>query len=438
MLLVVGIKLWTKNELTQGGFILNKILKNPYIFSVVTKLIIVILGFIYTVCQSRYLGVSLKGDVAYISSVTSITAIFFGCGMHQAYPYYKKKTGEDVAPLFSKLALFQLFIYCLVAVVFSCILKLSVEMYAIILLTPVLVYNKLVSYMNMVETPNKKNAIEMMANIVEVILVIGMWLFVPASLGMGILILVVKDLFLAIIYSYRIRKAICTPVKVNKGVVIEILKFGFFPMLALLMTTLNYRVDVIMLKYFVDSSSVGIYSVGVMLAERVWLIPDALKEVMISNLAKGKDYEEVCFVIRICNVACMVVVLGIILLGKPFITIFFGQEYSSAYSVTVIILIGVIFMIYYKMIGAYNIVHGKQKENFVYLVISVICNIIANLIFIPIWGNNGAAVASIFSYGISAYLFVHKFTNDNSVNLGDLLVLKKDDMNRLKKKFAKK
>ncbi len=57
----------------------ENLLKNPYVFSVVTKICIVLLGFIYTVLQSRYLGAALKGDVAYISSITSITAIVFGC-----------------------------------------------------------------------------------------------------------------------------------------------------------------------------------------------------------------------------------------------------------------------------------------------------------------------------------------------------------------------
>lgn len=416
---------------------MNKILKNPYVFSVVTKLIIVLLGFIYTVCQSRYLGASLKGDVAYISSVTSITAIIFGCGMHQAYPYFKKKTGQDVAPLFSKLALVQLALYCVIATICSVVFKLNIEVYAIVLLTPILVYNKLVSYINMVEAPNKKNATEMMANFIEVLLVICLWVFIPATLEIGILILVVKDVFLSLVYTYRIRKSIIAPVAFEKTIFIEIIRFGFFPMLALLMTTLNYRVDVIMLQKFVTSSSVGIYSVGVMLAERVWLIPDALKEVLISNLAKGKGYKEVCFVIRICNVACMVVVLGIIFLGRPFINIFFGDEFSDAYSVTVIILIGVVFMIYYKMIGAYNIASGKQKENFIYPIISVICNIVANLVFIPLWGNNGAAVASIFSYGIAAFLFVKKFSCDNSVNLSELLLLKNEDIKRLKLQLVK-
>ena len=168
------------------------------------------------------------------------------------------------------------------------------------------------------------------------------------------------------------------------------------------------------------------------------MIPDALKEVMISNLAKGKGTDEVSFVIRICNSACIIVVLGIIALGQPFINIFFGMEYSSAYSVTVVILIGVVFMVYYKMIGAFNIVEGKQRENFIYLIVSVICNVILNMTLIPIFGTIGAAIASIFSYAISAGLFIRKFLKENPVRLQDMLLINKRDIERLRSQFSKK
>ena len=411
--------------------------KNPYIFSVLSKFCIVLLGFAYTVCQSRYLGASLKGDIAYISSITQITSIVFGIGVHQAYPYFKKKTGTDVAPIFTKLTLLMAVVYTVIAIILTALIHEDYSLVAIFLLSPLLVYNRIVGYINMVEAPNKKNATELIADVVLLAAVIILWITVPATFLFGVFLLVIKDFLLAVIYTYRLRKAILAPVKIEVRDMLEILKYGIYPMLALLMTTLNYRVDIIMLKQFVTSANVGIYSVGVMLAERVWMIPDALKEVMISNLAKGKRSDEVTFVIRICNTACIAVVIGIVLLGQPFINLFFGKEYSSAYSVTVVILIGVMFMVYYKLIGAFNIVEGKQKENFIYLVVSVICNMILNLIFIPLFGNIGAAIASVASYAVSAGLFIRKFVKDNLVRVKDILLINRGDLDRLKKVVRK-
>lgn len=417
---------------------IRKILKNPYVFSVISKVLIVLLGFAYTVCQSRFLGASLKGDVAYIDSVTKVAFVILGLGIHQAYPYFKKKTGENVAPFFLRLTLLMTLSYFAVAVVLSLAFHSDIKLVAIFMLTPCLVYNRVVSYINMVETPNKKNVTELIVNFFEVIAVVILWAAFPPSVVWGVFLLLFKDLLLGIIYSWRLRKQFVTPAKVTLRGSWEVVKFGVFPMLALLMSSLNYRVDVIMLKHFVTSANVGVYSVGVMLAERVWLIPDAIKEVMISNLTKGKDYKEVSFVIRVCNTACILVVLGIVVLGQPFINLFFGAEYSKAYIVTVIILAGVVFMIYYKMIGSYNIVHGKQRENLLYLIVSVVTNVIANLIFIPRLGNNGAALASVLSYGMAAFLFTRRFSRETGEKITDMLLVNKEDIARVKEQLGRK
>ena len=90
------------------------------------------------------------------------------------------------------------------------------------------------------------------------------------------------------------------------------------------------------------------------------------------------------------------------------------------------------------MIAAYNIVQGKQKENFLYLIISVICNIVANIVFIPLLGNIGAAIASIFSYGISALLFTTHFIKETGSKMTDMLTINKNDISMIKERLAKK
>ncbi len=417
---------------------LFRIFRNPYVFSVFSKITLVVLGFLYTVLMSRYLGASLKGDVAYITSVTSITCIIFGCGVHQAYPYFTKKTGENVAPIFMRLAVEMLAVYLIIAAALTLLLRADVSLGCILMLTPIFVYNRIVSYICMVENPNRKNLVDLIAALLEVVLIIVLWLLLKPTLLIGALIYLFKDVFLSCVYTWRMRHALVPFAKSSLSIRLEILKFGFFPMLLLLMSTLNYRVDVIMLKASVSSADVGIYSVGVMLAERVWLIPDALKEVMISNLAKGKGVEEVSFVIRLCNSSCILVVLAIVALGRPFINLFFGAEYAGAYTITIVILVGVLFMVYYKLIAAYNIVHGKQKENILFLLVSVASNLVANALLIPRFGNIGAALASILSYAVAAFLFTQRFARETGTKLGSMLFINRADLERLFSHFRKK
>lgn len=413
-----------------------KLIKNPYLYSIVSKMAVALVGVIFTVLQARYLGTEIKGQVAYVTSITSISSIVLGFGMHQAYPYYKKRCDYDILPLFYKLALCQFLLYTIISIVIAIWLS-NIKMIAIVLVTPIMIYNKNISYITMIEEPNQKNTIEMIINFAELLFVIFLYIVYPASFMMGILIIVFKDILMAVIYSLRWKNRVFNGNRDLNGWIIKIIKFGAFPMLALLMTTLNYRVDVIMLDGKVSDSQIGIYSVGVMLAERIWLIPDAMKEVMVSKVSKGKGVEEVALVIRVCNTVCMLVALVVAALGYPFINILFGKDYCGAYPVTLILLIGVFFMIYYKMIASYNIVIGKQIVNFLFLGISVIGNVAANYILIPLLGIYGAGIASVISYGICSVLFFTNFAKSEHIPINTLLFATPSDFKRFKLKLNK-
>lgn len=208
-------------------------------------------------------------------------------------------------------------------------------------------------------------------------------------------------------------------------------------MLSLLMTTLNYRVDVLMLDGRVADAAIGIYSVGVQLAERVWMLPDAMKGVLVSNLTKGKGEEEVSYVIRTCNTICLLLMLAIIALGQPFINIFFGKAYSEAYQITLVMLAGVFAMIYYKMIGSYNIAWGRQKINLIFLGISVVTNVIMNLILIPVWGIYGAGLASVLSYTVCSALFIIYFCTKTKQPFKGMIFMDRNDFRRLKARLKR-
>ncbi len=416
---------------------LNRVVRNPYVFSIISKVLVMAVGFLFTVVQARYLGTAIKGQVAYVASFTSITSIVFGFGMHQAYPYYRKQSGEDLLPVFIKIALIQLLIYSFVSAALAFAVQ-DAKILAIVLITPVMVYDRIILNITMVEEPNRKNTIELAVSVAELLLIVLLWFGRPASFAVGVAVVAFKDAVMAVLYTWHWRARLSARRTPLRQWPLRFARFGFFPMLALLMTTLNYRVDVIMLEGRVADAAIGVYSVGVMLAERIWLIPDAMKGVMVSRVAKGRDAGEVAFVIRVCNAACLLVALMLVLVGKPVIRFAFGAEYAEAYQVTIILLAGVFFMTYYKMIASYNIVMGKQVINFIFLGISVLGNILANAALIPRWGILGAGAASVISYGLCSLLFLIRFHRMTGIPVKDMVFLQPADFRNLKAKLRRK
>lgn len=418
---------------------LKKQIRNPYVFSILTRIMMVLAAFLFTVIQSRFLGPELKGQVAVVNSYTGITSILFEFGIHQAYPYFKKNTDRDIQPVFLRIALLQLLINAAVSMLAILLLhqSLPAKYVAVLIINPFMVYNRVIAYISLVEMPNRKNLIESLTYVAELLLVIVLWCCAPASFAIGVAVIAFKDVVMSIVYTIQWRNKLFAAGDSVKNWVLKVLKFGFFPMLSVLMTTLNYRVDVIMLEGKVTDAAIGVYSIGVSLAERVWLIPDAMKGVLVSNVAKGKGPEEVASVIRICNTVCLCLILGLVALGEIFITLVFGAEYAGAYQVTLILLIGAVFMVYYKMIAAYNIVLGKQRISFLFLFISVVGNVLANWILIPKMGIYGAGFASVISYSICSLLFIVYFIRMTKIPLSQMLILSASDFKKIKAKLKR-
>ena len=417
---------------------LIRIVKNPYTLSVISKIFGVLVGLLFTIFQARYLGAEIKGQVATVNSNVSITSIIFGLGISHAYPYFKRTTGQDILPIFMRIALLLLAVYSLISAAAVLLLDLSAKYIAVLIITPLLTFDSIVSYITLIEVPNRRSVTDMLVILLELIVLIVLWITAPPSFFIGVLVITIKDVVKAMLFTFWWRKRIFVRSESMWTWLPKLVKFGFFPMLSLLMTTLNYRVDVLMLDGSVTYAAIGVYSVGVLLAERIWMIPDAMKGVMVSNITKGKDAHETSYVIRISNTVCLVIVLGIIALGKPFLDFLFGPEYNGAYQVTLILLAGVFSMIYYKLIAAYNIAMGKQLVSFILLSIGVVSNVIANLILIPIWGIYGAGLASVISYAVCSMLFIVYFCRTTSISFGEMLFISKADYAKLKAKIKKK
>ena len=419
---------------------LSKIAKNEYVYSIITKFITFAVGIIQSVVVARYLGAELKGVNTYITSITSIGAIVITLGMHQAYPYFRKKYGKDaIYQDFVSLIMLIYIIYISIGVSLAIFLPVSFKMKAVFVLIPLLGYSRVVSYIALIERPNLRNTWWMVISIADIVYVALLWLLIERSVFWAISIILFADLLKCVVYTAMLK---VIP-KIHKGLAkmaVELGKFGFFPMLALLMTTLNYRLDVLMLHQYdyISDSMIGVYSLGLSLSDKIVMIPDTLKGVLVSKLAKGAGSSEVAKVCRIGLFASTFLCGVIILLGKLAIKVLYGEEYNGAYSIVIITSLGVLAVSYFKLIAQYNIVNRKQILNVVMLSIAIIVDVVLNLLLIPLWGIEGAAVATSIGNLVCGVVFIVYFSSHNNIKIREMIILQKSDIKQLKSILKKK
>jgi O-antigen/teichoic acid export membrane protein len=214
------------------------------------------------------------------------------------------------------------------------------------------------------------------------------------------------------------------------------IKFGILPMLNFLMITLNYTIDTVILKLFVDYRHIGYYSVGIGLVGSAWVIPDAFKEVLFGKTAKSDSIEDILLSIKITFYFSLAMILLVILLGKYVIVFLYGKEFLPAYIVTNVIFVGTLSMIFYKLIYTLFIAQGKSKVSFIILLISVLLNVVLNFSLDRLLGIIGAALASVGSYSLCGFLFLYVFILDHKISLKNVFLFNDSEKIRIKRFFA--
>lgn len=420
-------------------YLLKRLIKNEYVFAVVTKIYGIVISMLRSALVARFLGASLKGTSAYIQSIVSIGYIIVMFGMHQAYPYLRRKYGKDSIYNEYFTFIFTLyFVLSTISIVFSLVWKDTIVISSAFLIV-ITGYSNIVGYVSIIENPNKKNTISAIIDLADIFVIVILFIFFDANSFWMMFLLFLEPTLVAIIFSFTLNVKI-TFGHMTKVIALELLKFGFFPMLALLMTILNYRIDVLMLKSYryITNAQMGIYSIGITLADKIVLLPDTLKGIMVSKLAKGANEHEVARVCRICFISSCIFCVIIILLGQWGINILYGEEYRGAYNVVLITAIGTVFVGYFKLIAQYNIINKKQILNVFMLGGSIIINVIGNSLLVPRFGINGAAISTSVAQFVCGFVFLFYFLKTASIRIKEMIVLQKEDYSLMKNLFTKK
>lgn len=409
--------------------------KNVYSIAVISKITTILFGIITTALINRTLGAELKGEYAYITNWVVIAVSFLSFGIGQTYSTYRRKYGKETLNTFFTLTIIQ----ALIPFVFSIIaylLNYSYYIYMILLISSTSILRNNISYISAIEDIKKRDINNIVYKLIYTILILVIFLLNIKSLTIMLLLLLVDEMLVFVGNSYKYKfKMDFKFIKGEYRRLFSIYKFGFISMLMTSMSTFNYNLDILFLKKMTTAYDTGLYSVAVTLASMLWLMPDAFRDVIMNKTSKSDSKDEIVFLTKYNLCFAILIIIGYIILGKIFIRIMYGTEFMGSYMSTLILLIGSTFMIIYKLIHQLYIAKGKQALILLILFISVIINVILNLLLIPNYGIIGAAISSVFSYFICAFSILIHFCKEYKVSYIDF-VIRKEELKRIIKSLT--
>ena len=395
----------------------------------------VIMGVLSSACVNRYLGPSLKGEYSYLINIVNIIVVIANLGFYQSYPNQKRKGMKNQLNKYMDAFAAQFILYIIVVAVLSFFAKDAAQCVALFII-PIQVLANQLAMIALVEFIKFRQETQIIMLFINFIMNLCLFLFFPVNIIFSLLVLMFKDIGFIIAYLFK-TQYIPNPLRIDVGFIQYLARFGIYAMVSTLLLQLNYKLDILFLGNMITSYEVGLYSVGVALAECVWLIPDAFKDVLFSRTARSNSVNEIITSIKINFWVVLLIILGMFFFGRYAIWILYGKEYLQAFNVTCILFLGIPAMVIFKLTNPLYLANGHQKFFCVVLFISVLINCVMNSILIPFWGNNGAAVASVCSYSICGFAFYIRFIKEYNIKWYKPFILTKEDINHIVKIIRK-
>ena len=262
-----------------------------------------------------------------------------------------------------------------------------------------------------------------------VILLLGFHLGVGAAI-----IAEVLAFFIACIVSFLVTKretgGIC--LKPKSGYLKSAFSYGIKTHLGSILSFLHYRIDMLLINAFSNPLMVGFYSLSAGFAEKIWLVSDAAGTVLFPRISSETDErnlkEFTPLVFR--SVLLITAVIGILLLamGHWLIVLFYSEAFVDSIKPFKILLIGTIAISGWRILENDLKGRGRPMANTYITGISLVINVILNVLWIPKFGILGAAWATSVSYNVVLLITVVFYGKISRNRIKDVISVKKSDL----------
>ncbi len=217
--------------------------------------------------------------------------------------------------------------------------------------------------------------------------------------------------------------------------------FGLKGHLSNILSFINYRVDMFLIAYFIDDVAVGIYSIAVLLVERVWLVSQSVSTVLFARVANlNTDLEKNRFTSLAARNTFFITFLGglfLAIFSHWIIVILFGDEYVNSIIPFLFMIPGVVIFSLGKVLANDFTGRGYPEINTYIAFVVALTNFGLNIWLIPAYGIKGAALATSSSYILDTCIKSVVFSIKNKVSILDIFLIKISDFQLYKTEFLK-
>lgn len=418
----------------------------------ITQLILSIGNLLISILVSRVLGPELRGVYVLLTLIANTAVVFSNLGVGQGVMYYLSSKKYSASEIWTFSTLFSIigggivyFLTLIVALSISSLLGLNNYLS---LLAPVLLVIPFQFQRIMLGNYFLARQLLKFYNLFDVIIVYGQLAILVFTL------ILFKDKLLAFVIAWCINIVgvvfVFTWMSWNVAfvgrlrlilILRDLLNYGIRAYSANLIQFLNYRLDTFLVSYYVGSYQLGLYSVGVALAEMVWQISGASGTILFAKVSASDKATANEITPRVCRVTLWVSALvATFVAGLSFwlIPMVYGDAFRLSILPLLLLLPGIVAFSIVRIL--YNDLAGRGRPEVGTAITGygLFLTLVLDFILIPQLGMFGAAIASSVSYSASALVTLLVYRRITLVKIRKVLVPTQDDLFRLVRVFQLK
>jgi len=192
---------------------------------------------------------------------------------------------------------------------------------------------------------------------------------------------------------------------------VSLLKDSWPLILSGIVVSIYMKIDQVMIQEMMGSEAVGQYAAAVRLSEAWYFIPMVVASSLFPAIINAKKQSEELYYARLQKLYDLMVWMAIAIalpmtfLSDWVVNLLYGEQYSQAGSVLMIHIWAGVFVFLGVASGKWFVAENLQMLSFWRTFYGMVLNVILNFVLIPKYGIQGAAVATLTSQAMAAYIF---------------------------------
>lgn len=388
---------------------------------IVSKITTVVFGLLTTILLTAYLGREGYGDYMYVISLVVIFGAFADWGTATIGVREAAREGEGQGRLLANV-IFVRFVLAFLAALFLILASFFIPLQTVnqtlvrqgILLGSLILilFATKASFGVVFQTKLQMEKLAVADILASFLILLLTWLFIYLNQGLLMLLsaIILASLVGVTVAAILARRTVKFDFRFDKKfikkLIVESLPMGA----VLLLFTVDNKIDTVMLGSIKGSGSVGIYAIAYRVYDVLVLgaayFMNALLPVLSRQAEKNKGSGVVGIYQKAFDVLLLMALLVVFFtwfLAPLIVKILTQQRYLEfADSVLVLRILSIaLFLAYFNHLTGYTIVAlGKQRPYFFVALFGLVFNVIANLVVIPIWSYQGAALVTACTEGL--------------------------------------